>query len=262
MEKDAESQTGDPITFYKRMLIGSLDPLVSAAFELGNWSKHVDWSKRLRAEGYLSTGEIIEAFQTIKRYDFLPDYVKAQNAMDVPLEIGYNQTNSQPSTVANMQEWLRPEHGQRILDFGSGSGWTTALMGKLVGASGVVIGLERIPELVDFGRANIARYNLPGTEIRQAGEQLGLPDEEPFDRILISAHLPEEWLETLELQLKPHGGRLVAPLIADEKYGTSAACDMVAVTRYGQAFQVDTLAKGYSFVPVVHETDGRFSLTK
>ena len=246
---------------YTQGLVGSLQYVISHALELGEWAEHLNWGERLQTEENIQEPEIVGAFKAIRRYDFMPDNIKAQNGVDAPLPIGHGQTISQPSAVGSMLEWLQPHRGQRILDFGSGSGWSTALLGKTVGGSGLTIGLERIPELVEFGQTNIANYTLPSTEIRQAGEELGLPDEDPFDRILVSAHLPQGWLEKLQQQLSPHCGRLVAPLIADENYGSNAfVCDLVTVSRHGQKFQTDTLAKGYGFVPTIYEADDQFSV--
>lgn len=102
--------------------------------------------------------------------------------------------------------------GQRVLDVGAGSGWTTALLGHLVGPTGSVVGVEVVPELVAFGRANLAAYPMPWTRIEPARPGvIGLPDLAPFDRVLVSAEarsLPEE----LVAQLAP-GGVLVVPVV-------------------------------------------------
>jgi len=99
----------------------------------------------------LQTPALIEAFQHVDRRDFVaPDYVD-QAYLDRPLPIGHAQTISQPTTVAMMLELLQPQAGQEILDIGSGSGWTTALLGHVVGKDGSVLGLELLPKLVGFG---------------------------------------------------------------------------------------------------------------
>ena len=96
------------------------------------------------------------------------------------------------------------------LDVGSGSGWTTALIGQLVGPKGSVLGVEAVPELVSFGRDNLAAFHLPWTQIEPATPGvLGAPQDGPFDRILVSADARE--LPTdLEAQLAV-GGRMVVP---------------------------------------------------
>ena len=157
----------------------------------------------------LKSPEIIEVFETVDRKDFVaPENVKYAY-YDGALPIGYNQTISQPTTVGIMFELLQPKKGQKILDIGSGSGWTTAMLGYIVGREGSVIGLELVPELVAFGQQNLSKYDFPQAQIQQAGDSLGLPGQ-LFDRILVSAaanRIPAELVDQLKL-----GGRMVIPV--------------------------------------------------
>src|SRR3954447_7518916 len=86
--------------------------------------------------------------------------------------------------------------GQRILDVGSGSGWTTALLAHLTGPAGSVLGVEIEPELVAWGAANVCAAGVPSATIRLADAAVrGAPDQAPYDRILVSAdawELPDE----------------------------------------------------------------------
>lgn len=153
---------------------------------------------------------IDEAFEKYKRADFLPAYIKNMATADMALPIGYGQTISQPTTVRMMLEWLEVEPGDKVLDIGSGSGWTTALLAHLTGASGQVYAVERLPELLEFGRDNAEQAGVSNAGFYQAGDQYGLPEHGPYDRILVSAtadRLPPELLD----QLKP-GGKLVIPI--------------------------------------------------
>ncbi len=76
----------------------------------------------------LYSDNIIEAFRNVDRADFVLNKNDSTIYGDFPLSIGYQQTISQPTTVAMMLEMLEPRMGDKILDIGSGSGWTTALL--------------------------------------------------------------------------------------------------------------------------------------
>ena len=160
--------------------------------------------------GVLKSSEIIEAFGQIDRKYFVPKEFGKQIYVDAPLPIGKNQTISQPSTVAFMLELLKSKKGDKILDIGSGSGWTTSLLCQLVGSQGSVIGLERVSELVDIGEKNLAQFNF-GEHccIKKAGDKLGIP-KGLFDKILVSASAKETPKELFS-QLKPKGV-LVIPI--------------------------------------------------
>lgn len=158
----------------------------------------------------LKSPRIIDAFRATDRKYFVPNAISEYTYYDVPLSIGNAQTISQPSTVAFMLEHLNVQSGERVLDIGSGSGWTTALLCYLVGEEGSVIGLERVPELVEQGQTNLSKIPMHDhCSIKRAGAVLGLPGEY-FDKILVSASA-EEIPEALFSQLNV-GGTLVIPV--------------------------------------------------
>jgi len=164
-------------------------------------------------KGYLKTPRIIEAFKKIKREDFLPSDSEDLAEIDEAMPIGFGQTISQPLVVAFMLELLQPEPGDKILDVGSGSGWTTGLLSEIVGEKGKVIAVELVPELKELGEKNVARYNFIEKGIAEficADGSKGFKEEAPFDKILASAaavRLPRAWKEQLKVN-----GRIVVPI--------------------------------------------------
>jgi len=165
-------------------------------------------------EGWLKTPRIIEAFQKIKRVDFLPEDIKNLAELNEALPIGYGQTISQPLVVAFMIEQLEPKEGDKILDVGSGSGWTTALLAEIVGEKGKIIAIDIVPELVEFGKNNVAKYNFikkGQVQFILADGSKGYSQEAPFDKILVSAAvqggIPQAWREQIKI-----GGRIVTSI--------------------------------------------------
>lgn len=163
----------------------------------------------------LKSPEIIRAFSEINREDFVTPAMRDIAQLDQALPIAAGQTISQPYVVAFMLEKLEPKAGQKILDIGSGSGWTTALLASIVGRKGKVVAVEIIPELKEFGEKNVTKYNFAEKGIAlfvcQDGAK-GYRPEAPFDGILVSASLaakklPPAWKAQLKI-----GGRIVVPM--------------------------------------------------
>lgn len=153
--------------------------------------------------------KIKQSMHRIDRKDFVLSEDKEHAYENRPLSIGYGATISQPYTVNFMLNLLKLKKGQKILDIGSGSGWTTALIADLIGSKGQVFGTEIIPELVKFGKKNLEKYKFKNAKIFLT-KKLGLKKYAPFDRILVSAcanNLPQELIS----QLKTNG-LLVIPI--------------------------------------------------
>ena len=187
----------------------------------------------------LVTRNIIDALSKMDRINFIRPEDLNRAYMDNPLSIGYGQTISQPYTVVFMLELLQPEKGNKVLDIGSGSGWTTALLAYIVQKEGSVLGMEKVSDLMKFGKSNIEKYNFTNTKIVQSGEKLGKPEEQ-FDRILVSAaarEIPDELVDQLKI-----GGRMVIPV-------------------QSSIYKVDKISEeqvekdenyGFSFVPLIY----------
>ena len=179
------------------------------------------------------------AFAAVPRRDFLPRAQRRAASYDGPLPIGHGQTCSQPRTVEDMLRLLEVRPGHRVLDVGSGSGWTTALLAHLVGPEGRVEGVEVLPDLALAAAARVARTGMTWARVHQAEPGvLGLPELAPYDRILVSAdggRLPGDLVEQLGVP-----GCLVLPV----------AGRLLQVTRTVEG--VTTVAHGhYRFVPLV-----------
>ncbi len=179
------------------------------------------------------------AFEAVRRDDFLRPEERGFAGQDRAIQIGYQQTNSQPTTVRAMLRLLDVEPGHKVLDVGCGSGWTTALLGSMVGPTGSVHGVEIVPELVEWGQQNLAAYPTAWTSISQATPNvLGIPDRAPFDRILVSAEaasLPDELVDQLRV-----GGVMVIP-VAGRMTVVRRTDGEPTVERHGH----------YAFVPLV-----------
>jgi protein-L-isoaspartate(D-aspartate) O-methyltransferase len=186
---------------------------------------------------------IDEAFEKTPRELFLPENMRPYTHEDRPIPIGYGQTNSQPSTVRKMLEWLDVGPDEKALDIGSGSGWTTALLSHLIGPKGRVLAVEIVPELVKIGRMNCKAADISNAEFFQADKALGFPAEAPFDRILVSASakkLPDELVDQLAV-----GGRMVIPV----------GNDILEITkRVDEAIEIKTRT-GFLFVPLIPLVD-------
>ncbi len=196
-------------------------------------------------EKWLKTPRIIEAFKKVKRADFLPEGRKALAELNEALPIGYGQTISQPLVVAFMFELLQPRPGEKILDLGSGSGWTAVLLAYIVGKRGRVVAIERIPQLVEFAKKNASPYSfLKSGSLRFVclNGLNGYEEEAPYDRILSSAAsqkgLPPAWKKQIKI-----GGRIVAPILD-------------SIWLFEKISENDFLEKeypGFAFVPLIEE---------
>ncbi|GAA3591571.1 protein-L-isoaspartate O-methyltransferase family protein [Agrococcus terreus] len=178
---------------------------------------------------------VASAMATVPRPGFLPPSVRHLAGADLPVGIGWDATCSQPSTVARMLVLLDARAGHRVLDVGSGSGWTTAILATLGAA---VTGVELVPQLVEMGRAHLRDAGVDAAIEQAAPGVLGLPSLAPFDRILVSADLGR-MPDALVDQLAP-GGRLVAPV----------AGSMVVVDVVDGSPEVRIDGTGYAFVPL------------
>lgn len=196
-------------------------------------------NKLHREEEVLKTPAVIDAFRHIDRIHFVPEKYTKDAYSDFPLPIGYGQQIAQPSAAAFILEHLCLQKGQSVLEVGSGSCWIAALAASIVGKEGRVYAVERIPELLQFGKENVAKYDLPQVTVVPAQNCLGLPEHAPYDRIIVSAAtdiLPPAFMEQLAI-----GGMMLIPL----------GGFLCRITRVSETHHETERFKGFSFVPLV-----------
>lgn len=194
------------------------------------------------------SADVVAAMRSVDRARFLPPDQVFHAREDRALPLFHGQTGSQPSTVAAMLRLLQVPVGGRVLDVGSGSGWSTALLARLVGPTGEVLGLELDAELCAFGAANLAPWDMPWARIEQADPaRLGRPVPGGWDRILVSASprvLPQELVDQLAV-----GGRMVVPVQTTMTLVVRRADGPPEISRHGQ----------YEFVPLRTGSTGEAS---
>lgn len=180
-----------------------------------------------------------KVFDEVPREAFLPPDKRQYVNIDAPISIGFGQTNSQPYTVKLMLEWLDVKPSQKVLDVGSGSGWTSALLARLVGDNGRVIAVERIPQLIHFGKSNCESLGIKNIEFYKAKPKPGYKPHAPYDRILVSAaaqSLPDSLVRQLALN-----GKIVVPV----------QNSVVVGQKDSQGQMVFTSHPGFMFVPLI-----------
>lgn len=150
---------------------------------------------------------VLDAMNTVKRHEFVPEHVRASAYADRPLPIGGGQTISQPFIVALMTHLLAPGPGDVMLEIGTGSGYQAAVLARLAGRVHTV---EIVPELARRAEATLERLGYANVSVRAGDGYHGWPEAAPFDGIMVTA-AAESVPPALIEQLKP-GGRLVMPV--------------------------------------------------
>jgi protein-L-isoaspartate(D-aspartate) O-methyltransferase len=175
----------------------------------------------------------------VPRHVFVPDETPAAAYGDHPLEIGFDQTISQPYIVARMVELAEAGPGRRVLEIGAGCGYQTAILAEL-GAE--VYAVEIHPALADAAARRLERLGYANVHLRQGDGRAGWPGAAPFDAIVLAA-APESIPPALPPQLTD-GGRLVAPV------GPQAAQKLIVLQRREGQLVKRTIC-GVRFVPLL-----------
>ncbi len=186
---------------------------------------------------------VLEAFSKVKRECFLPKKMQSASYVDDAIPIGFNQTISQPSTIAQMLELLEIKKEQKILEAGSGSGYVLSLLEQMAGKKGKVFGVELLPELLEQSKKNLECNGSKGIALKQGDGSMGWKEKGPFDRILVSAACPFVPKPLFE-QLK-EGGTAVAP-VGDPGFQTLTIMKKIN----GKPFKKEFLENYFVFVPL------------
>jgi protein-L-isoaspartate(D-aspartate) O-methyltransferase len=151
--------------------------------------------------------KVLEAISKIPRHLFMDSSFVDFAYQDKPFPIGADQTISQPFTVAFQTELLKVKPGDKILEIGTGSGYQAAVLIEL---KAQVYSIERQKELYTRVKKFLPSVGYVPKKLIYGDGYLGLPEEAPFDGIIVTAGAPEV-PKALLSQLKV-GGRLVIPV--------------------------------------------------
>lgn len=192
---------------------------------------------RLREQG-ISNNAVLAIMAETPRHIFVDEALESRAYEDTALPIGHNQTISQPYSVAKMTELLL-EFGplNNVLEIGTGCGYQTAILAKLVGQ---VYSVERIAPLMKKARDTLWELDIKSVGFKHSDGSWGWPEHAPFDGILAAAapaEIPEALLEQLAI-----GGVMVIPV------GREGKQELHRVIRTEQGFE-DQIIERVTFVP-------------
>jgi protein-L-isoaspartate(D-aspartate) O-methyltransferase len=155
----------------------------------------------------ISDPRVLEAMGTVPREAFTDPDDRKRAYEDIPVQIGWGQTISQPYMVALIYEVAAVWPGNRVLDVGTGSGYQAAVLAEL---GGEVHTIERLRQLAERAREKLDEAGYGRVQVHLGDGSLGDPEHAPFDAITVAAAAPE-LPRSLYDQLVP-GGRLVIPV--------------------------------------------------
>jgi protein-L-isoaspartate(D-aspartate) O-methyltransferase len=161
---------------------------------------------QLRPRG-ISDERVLQAMGTVQRHIFVGEGLSSRAYDDCALPIGEGQTISQPYMVARMTELLELKGDEKVLEIGTGSGYQAAVLSMLASE---VHSVERIPSIASKADNCLKSLGYSNVTIHVADGTLGLPEESPFDAIIVTAGAPKIPKQYID-QLNP-GGRLVIPV--------------------------------------------------
>ena len=156
---------------------------------------------------------VMAAMREVPRHEFVPKSLRSFAYDNGPLSIGKGQTISQPYIVALMTDVLNLNKNSIVLEIGTGSGYQTAVLSKLVHK---VYSIEVIPELSNAASKRLQELNYPNIETRCSDGYYGWPEHAPYDGIIVTAaatEIPQPLVDQLSVN-----GRMIIP-IGELMYG-------------------------------------------
>lgn len=194
--------------------------------------------ERLREQGIRNI-EVLSVMRDLPRHVFVDEALASRAYEDTALPIGQGQTISQPFIVAKMTEiLLEGKEKKKVLEVGTGSGYQTAVLSRLVDR---VFSVERIAPLQNQARERFYQQKLNNIRLKHSDGSWGWPDNAPYDGIIVTC-APEQVPKELLNQLAP-GGRLVIPVGGTEQ-------SLRVIDRNGNSFE-QTELDAVSFVPLL-----------
>jgi protein-L-isoaspartate(D-aspartate) O-methyltransferase len=195
--------------------------------------------RQLKARG-IRDPRVLAAMALVPRERFVPDALRESAYDDGPLPIGEGQTISQPYIVALMIEAAAVAPGDRVLEVGAGSGYAAAVMSRIAGK---VHAVERHASMAQSADRRLRALGFDNVEVIAGDGSGGLPDQAPFDAILVAA-AAEKVPDPLRRQLAV-GGRLVVPV------GGAGVQSLLCVTRTGDDSWSEDRLGDVRFVPLI-----------
>jgi protein-L-isoaspartate(D-aspartate) O-methyltransferase len=196
--------------------------------------------RQLRRRGIFDE-RVLAAMGEVPREEFVPEHLRARAYADSALPIGEGQTISQPWIVAAICQALELRGGERVLEIGTGSGYSAAVLALLAAE---VLSVERVASLAATARRALDSLGVDSVEVNVGDGSLGLPERAPFDVIAVHATAPD--VPRALLGQLADDGRLVAPIAADD-------ADLLTVfRRRGDELTGETIGP-CRFVPLLGE---------
>jgi protein-L-isoaspartate(D-aspartate) O-methyltransferase len=182
---------------------------------------------------------VLKVMSQIPRHFFLDSSFEDYAYQDKAFPIGANQTISHPYTVAFQSSLLEIKKGEKVLEIGTGSGYQTAVLVKL---GALVYTIERQNELFKKTTFFLTKIGIKPKKIIFGDGYLGLPQEAPFDKIIVTAgapFIPKALLAQLKI-----GGKLVIPVGEDDQI-------MTLLVRESETKFVKSEFGSFKFVPLL-----------